>query len=120
MMTLWRSSGGKSDRAAAAGEVVKAIEAAAAEAPAPLGDGLGGAAEFGGDAVVGGLVGLGAAEDEAGAEGEGLGRGMGVDQLAEVDEFVGGEDDAWGLASHEARSLCAGTVARADAPQGRA
>src|SRR5579862_7003531 len=119
MTTLWRSSGGKSGRAAAAGEVAKAAEAAAAEAPAPLGDGAGIAAQFGGDLVVGGLVGLGAAEDEAGAEGEGLGRGVSVGQAAEVDELVGGQDDAWGFTGHGARSLCEGTATGTDAPQRR-
>src|SRR5439155_22041845 len=83
--TLWRSSGGRGGRAAAAREVVEALEALAAEAPAPLGDGVGGAAQGGGDLLVGGLVGPGAAEDEAGAEGEGLGRGVGVGQAPEVE-----------------------------------
>ena len=118
MTTLWRSSGGKSDRAAAAGEVAKAVEATAAEAPAPFGDGAGVAAQFGGDLVIGGLVGLGAAEDEAGAEGEGLSRGVSVGQAAEVDKLVGGQDDAWGFTGHGARSLCAGTAVGTDAPQG--
>src|ERR1700693_5535691 len=119
MTTLWRSSGGKSDRAAAAGEVTKAVEAAAAEAPAPLRDGAGVAAQFGGYVVVGGLVGLGAAEDEAGAEGEGLSRGVSVGQAAEGDELVGGEDDAWGFTGHGTRSLCEGTAIGTDATQRR-
>src|SRR6516162_8546986 len=117
--TLWRSAGGKGGGPAAARQVVQAVEAQAAEAPAPLGDGLGGAAEFGGDRLVGGFVGLSAAEDEACAEGEGLGGGVGVGQALEVEEVVGGGVEAWCFAGHGARSLCAGTAGGGDALKGR-
>src|SRR3954451_18568312 len=109
--TRWRSSGGKSGRAAAAGQVGQAGQAPPPEAAAPLGDGVGVAAQLGGDVVVAGDAGVEAgvaAEDEAGAEGEGLGGGGGVGQAAEVEDLLGGEFDGWGLGSHEARSLCWG------------
>jgi hypothetical protein len=72
----------------------------AAETPTPLGDGVGGAAELGGDLLVGGLVGLGTTEDETAAEGEALGSRVGLNEAAEVDEFVGGENDTRRFAGH--------------------
>jgi len=98
--TLCRSSGGKSGRAAAAGQVAQAAEAMAVEAPPPAGDGVGVAAEFVGDLVVGGLVGLGAAEDEAGAEGEALGGGAGANQLLEQLRLAQVQANARGFAGH--------------------
>src|SRR3954453_8341776 len=106
--TRWRSSGGKSGRAAAAGQVGQAGQAPPPEAAAPLGDGVGVAAQFSGDVVVAGDAGVEAgvaAEDEAGAEGEGLGGGGGVGQAAEVEDLVGGQVDAGALASHGGRSF---------------
>src|SRR3954452_8320630 len=88
--TLWRSWGGKSGRSATAGEVVQAVEAVTPEAAAPLGNGVGVAAELRGDVVVARDAGLwpgGAQEDESGAEGQGLGRGVGVGQGAELLDF---------------------------------
>jgi hypothetical protein len=66
----------------------------ALEALSPLGHGVGGTAELAGDLLVGGRVGVGAAEDDAGAEGECLRGRVGVGEAAEVEQFVGGQDDA--------------------------
>src|SRR5260370_7162290 len=107
--TLWRSCGGKSGRSATAGEVVQAVEAVALEAAAPLGNGVGVAAELGGDEVVARDAGLwpgGAAEDDAGAEGQGLRGGGGVGEASELLVFVGGKAYRGCFASHEARSVC--------------
>ena len=41
-------------------------------------------------------------------------------QAAEVEEFVGVQEDTWCFAGHRARSVCGGTVARTDAPKGTA
>ena len=70
--TWWRSSGGKSPRTTTPREVAQPLEALADKAVPPAGDGVRVAAEFVGDAEVGGLVGLGAAQDEAGPKGEAL------------------------------------------------
>src|SRR5438552_6195129 len=105
--TLWRSCGGKSGRAATAGRVGQASQAPPLEAAAPLGDGVGVAAECSGDVGVTGNAALEAgvaAKDDAGAEGQGLGGGGGVGQASEVDSFVGGQVDAGCFAGHEARS----------------
>src|ERR1051326_4478809 len=98
--TLCRSSGGKSGRAAAAGQVAQAGEAVAVEAAAPAGDGVGIAAEFVGDLVVGRLVGLGAAEDDTGAEGEALRGGAGADQLLQQLRLAQVQVNAGGFAGH--------------------
>src|SRR5262249_28044492 len=55
--TLCRSSGGKSGRAAAPGEVCQTSKALAVEAAPPLGNGAGPAAEFGRDLRIGGRLG---------------------------------------------------------------
>ena len=107
--TLWRSCGGKSGRAATAGEVVEAVEAVTLEAAAPLGNGVRVAAELGGDVVVARDARHwpgGAAEDDAGAEGQGLRGGGGVGEASELPVFVGGKADDGCFASHEARSVC--------------
>src|SRR6266404_8806385 len=104
--TLWRSSGGKSGRAAAAWQVVQAVEALLAEAAPPAGDGGGVTGEFGGHLVVGGLGVAGAVEDDAGAEGQALRRGAGMGQVLEVVEFLVGQVDARCFASHGTRSVC--------------
>src|SRR4051794_3473383 len=99
--TRWRSSGGKSGRAAAAGQVGQAGQAPPPEAAAPLGDGVGVAAQFSGDVVVAGDAGVEAgvaAEDEAGAGGEGLGGGGGGWPAGGGGELVGGQGDAGGFA----------------------
>src|SRR6266516_1780694 len=119
--TLWRSSGGKSGRAAAAGLVGEAGEAVALEAAAPLGDGAGVAAKFVGDVVIAWDASAGgAAEDDTGAEGEALGGGGGVGQALEAEGCVGGEEDAGCFAGHGARSLCMGTRVGTEALEGRA
>src|SRR3954471_12897382 len=119
--TRWRSSGGKSGRAAATGQVGQAGQAPPPEAAAPLGDGVGVAAQLGGDVVVAGDAGIVAgvaAEDEAGAEGEGLGGGGGVGQAAEVEDLVGGQVDAGCFAGHGARSLRRGRATGSPPGQG--
>src|SRR5215831_18377609 len=101
--TLWRSSGGKSDRAAAAGEIRQAGQAPPLEAAAPLGDGVGVATQFGGDVVIAGDAAAEAgvaAEDDAGAEGKGLGGRGRFSQTPEVDNLVGGQVDAGGFTGH--------------------
>src|SRR5947209_4015380 len=70
--TWCRSSGGKSGRAAAAGQVVQAVQAPPSEAAAPTRDGLGMATESGGNVVVARLGVLGTLQDDAGAEGQAL------------------------------------------------
>jgi hypothetical protein len=92
----------------------------ALEAAAPLGNRVGDTAELAGDLVVGRLVRRGTAEDKAGAEGEALRGGVGVDQAAEVEELIRGEDEAGGFAGHRAHSLRQETTARTVASQGRA
>src|SRR3954454_10503539 len=93
--TLWRSSGGKSPRGAAAREVGQAVEAAGGEPPPPLAHGAGVAGEFLGHLLVGGAVTLAAAEDEAAAKGLGLWGRVGVGHLPELVLFVAGEADEW-------------------------
>jgi hypothetical protein len=75
-------------------------QALAAEAVPPLGDGVGVAAQFGGDVVVAGLVGRSAAEDQAGAEGQDLRGRVGAGQALQLDLFEVGQDDAGGFATH--------------------
>src|SRR5580700_771808 len=74
--SLWRSSGGKSGRSAGAGQVLQSGQALASEAPTPLGDRVGVAAEFTGNMIVAGLIRSGTAQDQSSAKGQGLGRGM--------------------------------------------
>jgi hypothetical protein len=71
------------------------------EASSPARDGIGVAAQFGGDLLIGRPVRVGAAEDESCAGGASLRRGAGVDQLLEEFAFaeVQSEDDRF--ASHE-------------------
>jgi hypothetical protein len=78
------------------------------EAAAPLGDGVGVTAEFGGDVVVAGLVGLSATQDEACPEGQGLGGGTGVDQALQVLGFLRGESQDGGFPSHDQTSWSRG------------
>src|SRR5262249_36749689 len=99
--TLCRSSGGKSGWAAAARAVSEALQAVPLEAPPPLRDGVGGAAQDGRDVVIAGPAGPGGTgEGDAGAGGEGGGRGGGVGQLAQLLFFVGREREDGGFASH--------------------
>src|SRR5213078_1120900 len=103
--TLCRSAGGKSGRAATAGQVVQAVQAVALEAAAPLGHGVGVAAELSGDVVVARDAGLwpgGTAEDEAGAEGQGLRGGGSLGEASEAPVFDGSKADDGCFASHEA------------------
>ena len=98
--TLCRSSGGKSDRSAAAREVVEALQAMLLEAPPPAGDRVGVALQFGPHLQVGGFVGLGATQNESGPEGEPLGRRTGLDEGVEVLGFVHRQTKAGGFPGH--------------------
>jgi hypothetical protein len=59
------------------------------------------AAEGGGDVVVAGLGVLGAVEDNAGTEGQALRSGVGLDELPQLIEFLEGEVNTRGFASHD-------------------
>src|SRR5581483_7109516 len=100
------ASGGKSGRSAATRGVGEAIEAQPLKASSPLGDGVGGAAQFLGDVIVAwDARSDGTAEDDASPESEGLGSGSGVDQFLQVSLFIGREPDGGCFPSHKRRSL---------------
>src|SRR5947208_16929404 len=69
LTTRRRSSGGNAPGPARARRVLQARQARGGEALAPQSDGVAVAAEFGGDALVGGPVGVGGPQDESAAEG---------------------------------------------------
>jgi len=83
------SWGGKSGRTAAFGTIEQAVEALALEAAAPLGNGIGMAAQFLGDVVIAWNTRTDrTVEDNAGAKGKRLGRGGGTSQFVELLFFV--------------------------------
>src|ERR1700687_142191 len=94
-MPLWRSAGGKSDRSAATGQMVEANQALAQETPPPACHGVGMAAKFGSDLVIGGPVGLGTAEDDACPKGQSLRAGAGSDQLLEQRRLTQKQAETW-------------------------
>jgi hypothetical protein len=98
--TLWRSSGGKSGRAAAAGQVVQASQTLSQETLPPARYRGRVAVEFGSDLVVGGPVGLGTAENEARPKGQPLGTGTGADQLLKQLRLTQEQADAWSFTGH--------------------
>jgi hypothetical protein len=95
------------------------VEAVVDEAVPPAGDGVGVAAEFLGDAEVGGLIGLGTAQDKAGPEGETLGCQACVGNLGEAVVFVGQQSDPSRFASHGGTSVFREKRITGDAHQGR-
>jgi hypothetical protein len=99
--TLWRSSGGKSGRAAAAGQVVQASQTLSQETLPPARYRGRMAAQRGGDLVVGGSVGLGTAENKACPKSQPLGAGAGADQLLEQLGLSQEQANAWSFTGHE-------------------
>jgi hypothetical protein len=88
-ITESRSSGGKAPGPAGAWGILEALQAAGDEAFAPLADGMAVTVQFGGDLLVGRIVGLGGTQDDAAAEGQRLGAGTGADQtLQSAPEIV--------------------------------
>src|SRR5262249_2292570 len=104
--TLCRSSGGKSGRAATTRAVVQAVQAVLGEAPTPLADPVGIAAEFGRHVPVLRGAGFGTQQDQAGTEGQALWAGAGVSEGVQVLCFLGRKQEDGGAAGHGARSLC--------------
>lgn len=90
-MTSTRSCGGKSPGPAGPRGVLEAGQAVPGEPLPPLADGVPVAAEFRGDGLIGGSVGVGGPENDAAAEDQGLWGGPGPDEGFEVPADVGGE-----------------------------
>jgi hypothetical protein len=70
------------------------------ETLAPLADGMAVAVEFGGDVLIGGVVGPGGTQDDAAAKDQGLRRGTGANQTFELRanlrcQFNWGSEGAW-------------------------
>src|SRR5262245_8003535 len=80
-LTTWRrTSGGNAPGPARARRILQVRQASGDEALAPQSDGVAVAAQFGGDLLVGGLIGVSGPQDESAAEDQGLRRGVSADQ----------------------------------------
>jgi hypothetical protein len=85
---------------------VQAVQALFGKPPAPLADGIGIAAELGGNVLVLERVGVGTEQDETSAKGQALGGRTRVSEALQLLGFFRREQEDRGTAGHAARSLC--------------